>query len=225
MAELLARHDLAWLASDGAARAKVRRPIAIDEPEALRLLDGWIARDRPLIVTRQPEEAEARGFIALGLALPPRFDKHRLPFLVPAACVRETAPPPLLASVVSALPLAWRPLAAALLSHDDLGAAEVRVLGSAGMQAVTGEPCLDVESDLDLQVQPRSGRAALSAVAALAAIGKAIPRPRLDGEVLAPDGHAVAWRELAAASRQVLVKALRCVALQPAAAFLERFGP
>jgi phosphoribosyl-dephospho-CoA transferase len=87
---------------------------------------------------------------------------------------------------------------------------EAVVYGSFGWQQLTGLDYLREGSDIDLLLQVASPEQADAAVAALHASG--IESPRLDGELVFPDGSAVAWREWAiwraGLVEQVLVKRL-----------------
>lgn len=216
-----ARHNLAWLAPGAVTRAELHGRACIDPAAARVLLAGWIARGHPLIVTRQPLDAEHR--VALGLALPPSEGKWRLGFLVDRAAIAQISLPPTLMDARASLPAAWSRKVAALLASPAIRATQPRIYGSAAMQAISGEECLGDASDLDLSLAPRSWSAAQSALAALAEIDAAWTGPRLDGEIAAPDGGAVAWRELRAALAKVLVKRLSGVDLETTTTFISAF--
>jgi phosphoribosyl-dephospho-CoA transferase len=83
-----------------------------------------------------------------------------------------------------ALRSSWASLAAEL---------DVRIYGSFGWQRLTGLDYLHADSDLDLCVSVNDAAAADRAAAAMSRA--AFNRPRLDGELVFPDGRAVAWRE------------------------------
>lgn len=217
------RHDLAWLWPHTAGAARPAGGSCAPAHAARALLDDWIERGHPLIVTRQSPGSGAG--IALGLALPPAWGKARLAFLVPRECVRETMPPPTLASARERLPQAWRPKLRALLASSEVAAASPRVYGSAAIEALTGEPCLGLTSDLDLLLSPPTWAAAVAVAAAVAAIDEAIAEPRLDGEIWNPEGVAVAWRELAARPQRVLAKGHTDVELVSLASFGTSFAP
>ncbi|MDD5298704.1 MAG: malonate decarboxylase holo-[acyl-carrier-protein] synthase [Rhodocyclaceae bacterium] len=215
------RHDLVWLEPLAAGDARTVSLGCLPDAEARGLLADWLERGHPLIVSRQPEMAE--GLLALGLALPPSLGKHRLPFQVPVCHVRRSAAPPRLADLASALPESWLSLIGALLASPALAAVCPRVLGSAGMQAVTLEPCLGEASDLDLLLAAPDWPAAEAALLALEAITDASPLPRLDGELCSPDGFAAAWREVAASPARLLVKGLHSVTMEAMADYRGRF--
>lgn len=216
------RHDLAWLAPDAAAAARLAGPACQREGAALRLLEGWLERGYPLIVTRQP--AGPAATIRLGLALPPGEGKYRLAFDLPRAMLRAIAPPPLLAEASAALPMRWRSTLRAVLEAPEILACEPRLYGSAALQVLTGESCLGQASDLDLLLSPASWPAARRAATSLLELAVPPAGPRLDGEIASPAGLAVAWRELAAAPAQLLVKGAGSVELQRATQFAASFA-
>lgn len=220
------RHDLVWLAPAGARMAQPADACCAALPEAPRLLADWLAAGRPLIVTRQPAVADP-AHLRLGLALPPLLGKRRLAFDVPCTAIERHAVPPALdeATRLAALPPAWRDRARALASLPAIASAAPRLFGSAAIQLVTGLPCLGADSDLDLLLAPRDWPAAQAACRALGVLDASAQAPRVDGEIRNADGEAVAWRELASDSRQVLAKSLREVRLLPRTRFAARFPP
>lgn len=223
----LERHDLVWLAPAAVGTtvgaAQPASPCCAADSEARRLLAHWVGAGHPLIVARQ-DDTVAEGQIRLGLALPPALGKHRLAFLVARHdIVRSMPPPPLSVTALDALPAHWRPLLTTALALPELITAAPRFYGSAAMQFATGLSCLGADSDLDLLLTPPDWPAALAACRALVALDDPRCPPRLDGEIRNPAGDAVAWRELAAASRQVLVKSLDQVRLVGREAFADGF--
>ncbi|MFO1204909.1 MAG: malonate decarboxylase holo-[acyl-carrier-protein] synthase [Burkholderiales bacterium] len=217
----LARHDLAWLAPDAAAAARLAGTACICAARASALLDDWIRRGHPLIVTRQ--DPAAADDVLLGLALPPAQGRMRLAFRVPRHGLRETRRPPTLLEASPRLPAHWQEKAAALISAAEVAAACPRLYGSAAIEIVTGEPCIAPASDLDLLLAPSTWARAGSVAAALTALD-ACAGPRLDGEIVTPAGAAVAWRELAMRPRQILVKGQGHVGLMGTAAFARGFA-
>ena len=95
---------------------------------------------------------------------------------------------PKAAAITSLLPPPLRSAWAALAKTVD-----ARIYGSYGLQQLTGLSYLHAESDIDLCLSVDDAAAADLAAAALS--GAAFARPRLDGELVFPDGRAVAWRE------------------------------
>jgi phosphoribosyl-dephospho-CoA transferase len=215
------RHDLAWLAPGAAAVARFTGSSTTPEHTARALLDDWIGRGHPLIITRQPPDAEA---VALGLALPRSRGKARLAVLVPWCCVREARRPPELAAARERLPAAWQPKLRALLASREVVATAPRLYGSAAMEVVTGEPCLGPTSDLDLLLAPPTWAAALTVATTMATIDQSVAGPRLDGEIRNRDGVAIAWRELASRPLRVLTKSRTHVELVSTARFAAGFA-
>lgn len=217
-----ARHHLAWLTPGAGAAAQLAGPCCLSAAAARDLLEAWLRRGFPLIVTRQP--AGLAATIQLGLALPPAEGKYRLAFAVPRAMVRDIGPPPLLADAAAALPIPWRTTIAAVLATPDIAVCEPRLYGSAALQVLTGEACLGAASDLDLLLSPRSWPAAQRAAASLLELGASLDHPRLDGEIASPAGLAVAWRELAAAPARLLIKRINAVELLATTQFAVGFA-
>jgi phosphoribosyl-dephospho-CoA transferase len=89
-------------------------------------------------------------------------------------------------------PASWRATLAALQSLPGL-AAPARVFGSLLWQCVTGLAYLREQSDLDLTF-PCAGDP-LPVAEAIARFDRS-GHPRIDGELLLPDGAACHWREL-----------------------------
>ena len=174
----------------------------------------WAERGLPLVVTRQP--ALASDAIATGLPAPARWRRRRLPVAVAQRDVLFLDEFPMAGDVSRLLPRAstgaWRALLATLA---DVGCAP-RVYGGYGWQALTRLAYVHADSDLDLLLPVDAPSQADAVVDALAA--SAWNGPRLDGELLFPDGAAVAWREWAAwrdgRTAQVLVKRLHGAALE-----------
>lgn len=202
---LPARHDLVWLAPGW--RRALAAPV---EGTALSAIETWFRAGRPAVACRR--EGIAAGAVALGIALPPGAPVRRPALLVDGDAVARVAPPLALAEALASAPGPWRgPLA--MLEREAQGAGlMLRVYGSLAWEHLSGERYLTGDSDVDLLVAvqlPEELRRALRLLAARAA-----GPPRLDGEVLLPGGHGVAWRELATRSERVLVKSADAVALQ-----------
>ncbi|HWJ94675.1 MAG TPA: phosphoribosyl-dephospho-CoA transferase MdcG domain-containing protein, partial [Telluria sp.] len=80
-------------------------------------------------------------------------------------------------------------------------------------QVLTGLPYLTPESDADILFRPASRTALRSGVTAMVHAAERMP---LDGEIVFPDGSAVAWKEWRDAAQgagKVLVKSLGAVRL------------
>lgn len=192
----------------------LRSPLA--EAERAEVGD-WCAAGRPLVIARG-RPGDAAGELRLGLATP---DKRRIGLHVAVDAVAGRLAPLPLTEAVDLAPAAWRPMLADLVRRTrDLGAVAA-VYGSLAWQCRTGLRYVRPESDVDLLFAP-SGRWQLDRLLnLLAAAGGGTPR--LDGEILLPDGAAVAWRELAGRPAHLLVKGPAEVALRDLASVLRLF--
>jgi phosphoribosyl-dephospho-CoA transferase len=203
----LARHQLAWLAPDWPAQSLA--------PPAPPALAAWFGAGRPAMVRRRAAGEPGTG-IALGVALPPAQGGARLGLVVADAALRAREPPPLLAAALASAPRAWQ----AALRALDRGArklgVEPRVYGSLAWQHLTGQPYVEADSDVDLLLAAPDAARARAMLALLVCWERDTGR-RADGELLLPDGAAVAWRELLGAAPRVLVKSLDAVALRASA--------
>ena len=212
----LRRQQLLRLSGEGWARV-------LDAPwdaTARQCLALWAARGLPLVVTRQP--MPVAGTLATGLPAPARFRRLRLAVAVAPRHVMFLDEFPAAEAIARLLPRtcvgAWRALIGLLAAA---GCAP-RVYGGYGWQALTRLAYVHAASDIDLLL-PVASSVQADAVARVLATA-AWPGPRLDGELLFPDGAAVAWREWLAhregRAAQVLVKRLHGVALEaPCASF------
>lgn len=206
---MLRRHQLVRLNERGWATVRAG---AWDD-EARACLSFWAAERLPLVVTQQPARLPD-GHIALGLSAPLRWNRRRLAMQVPMSGILFFDEFPKAAAITALLPLslrgAWSVLSSTLTA---------RVYGSYGWQRLTGLDYLHADSDLDLCVSVDDAAAADLAAAALSqATQAAFTRPRLDGELVFPDGRAVAWREWQPWREQrvdrILVKRLQGVAME-----------
>ena len=206
----LRRQQLIRLSGDGWARV-------LDGPwdtTARSCLGLWAARGLPLVVTRQPPRQEGR--VATGLPAPARYRRRRLALSVEARDVMFFDEFPPADAATRLLPRGaaapWRALLAALAAAD----CAPRVYGGFGWQALTRMPYVHAGSDLDLLLPV--GCAAHADAVAQALASAVWDGPRLDGELLFPDGGAIAWREWhvhrQGRTAQVLVKRLHGVALE-----------
>ena len=206
----LHRQQLVRLSVDGWGRV-LQRPW---DAEARACLGLWAERGLPLVVTRQPPSQG--DLLATGLPAPARFGRRRLAVAVASNDVLFLDEFPSATAVAGLLPrtvaATWRALLAALAAND----CAARVYGGYGWQALTRMAYVHADSDIDLLL-PVTSHAHADAVAQVLAM-TAWDGPRLDGELLLPDGAAVAWREWnehrAGRVAQVLVKRLRGVALE-----------
>ena len=123
---------------------------------------------------------------------------------------------------MTAVPAAWQ-AAFASLSHDVAAAhLEFCVYGSLALQAITGLPYLTATSDIDVLFYPTTHVQLQEGLHLLAKYAQSLP---LDGEIVFPSGHAVAWKEWAEAVKspdkiKVMVKSMRTVSLLDVSALL-----
>ena len=203
-AEPFRRHDWVWLGPEPGL------------PDLAEIRDHWEA-GLPFIVGHNPPSME-RDRLHLGLALP---DKRRMGFSGAVSGIVRHRPPLSLEEVLPRVPQGWLPALEHLAILLKGAGLEVGVYGSAAWQALTGASYVRETSDLDLLLAPCTGDQLRAALAILGSMEGG--RPRLDGEIVLPDGRAVAWREAARASSTLLVKTRREVALVPRAAWLSAF--
>jgi phosphoribosyl-dephospho-CoA transferase len=195
-AEPFRRHDWVWLGSE--------TPLP-DLAEVRSHREAGL----PFIVGRHPALV-GKDSLSLGLALP---DKRRIGFSVEASGIHRHRAPLSLDEVLPRLPDPWLPMINQLAAHFRAAGMEAGVYGSAAWQAMTGVSYLRGDSDLDLLLTPATEEQLRLVLEILGSMEGA--RPRLDGEVVLPDGRAVAWREAASDSATLLVKTLADASLVP----------
>lgn len=209
---MFARHDLVWLTERGWERVRAGAP-----PDARAALDGWRDAGWPAVV-RRAETALAPGEVAIGFAMPPRAadgGKLRVACRVELSDVQRRTRALPLVGALDAVPAAWRDGLAALEREAAGAGLGLAVYGSVALAALTGQRYVRPESDIDLLLRPLGRAQLMAGLDLLAAHARQLP---LDGEVVFPDGRAVAWKELRAAfdsapGTRVLAKSLERVAL------------
>ena len=216
----LRRHGLVTITAAGWAQVRTRPW----DDEAAACLAHWAAHRLPLVVARQPPVpagAEAGDqTVSLGLPAPLRWSRRRIALQLPRNLLlhADAVAFPTMAAVVPLLALQAAPAWHALRHGLDRLGCSARVYGSHGWQALTGLPYLHPTSDLDLLLPVADADAADAVVRCLAQADADGAAPRLDGELVFPDGAAVSWREWrawrAGAAAGVLVKRLRSARLE-----------
>ena len=213
----LRRHDLVWLdpAIDAGGFA-----VAAEQAEHAR---SWVQQGRPLVVARQSGPAtKQEDQLNLGFTLPSAPVRTRVSLRGHRAAIIRHTRPLLLPDAIKHAPHSWRDGMSNLHELCTKAGAVARVYGSLSSQAYAGEIYVDAASDLDLLLEC-SAHTRLDEL--LAVLEKfPVQTLRIDGEILAPSGWAVAWRELASAMRsatpcKVLAKSDREARLIP----LEQF--
>jgi phosphoribosyl-dephospho-CoA transferase len=215
----LHRHQLVRLTDEG-WRSVLQQPW---DASARACLAYWSTHRLPLVVTQQPPSGSASDHhrtgatLALGLAAPLCWQRRRIALCVLQRHVAWFDEFPRAEEIAPLLPPptrpAWRALCASLAA---LGA-RARVYGSHGWQHASGLAYLRAGSDVDLWTAVADDDQADAVVALLQGFGDAHAR-RLDGELLFPDGRAVAWREWqpwrSGRTLAILCKTLQGAALQ-----------
>jgi phosphoribosyl-dephospho-CoA transferase len=188
--DLLQRNQLVWL-QKGAWKRILTAPW---DAQAFSILQHWAQADLPLVVARQRADV-VQDRICVGLPAPAKWERRRLALDVAGADVSKIGLFPLLAGVMpiaSSLPAVFKRF-------------PVRVYGSYAWQSMTGMDYVHAASDLDVLLQAKSMPQAIELATAL----KAWVAPcRVDGELVFPSGHAVAWRELLLAHEGAVSKVL-----------------
>jgi phosphoribosyl-dephospho-CoA transferase len=209
-----ARHD--WVHLGEGWEGHLCAPLSAENSQEV---ESWRRRGLPLVVARR-QPADSEDDLRLGLALP---DKRRVGVHVAAPAAVAYAGPPALAAALASAPAAWRPLLGAVARAVDALGVPCRVFGSLAWQHLSGLPYVRPGSDVDLLFAPRRWPAVEDLLAALERLGDP-GGPRLDGEIMLPDGGAVAWRELAARPSKLLVKGPMDVTLRDRAAVAALFS-
>jgi phosphoribosyl-dephospho-CoA transferase len=210
--QALQRNQLVWLHD-----AAWQRLLARDwDAQAQAILCHWQRHALPLVVCRQrppeplelpepAEPAEQTHRISLGLPAPVQWQRRKLALAAIPQDIERMGHFPLLSS--SALATSHAAQLQALLQHMQALQVPLRVYGSFGWQQLCGLPCVRDGSDLDLLAQVPDLATAGQVVWLLQ--GLTLPW-RVDGELLFPNGWALAWREYAqligGRVEQVLVK-------------------
>jgi len=205
----LRRHDLVWLSGRGWQHLLQ----ADHDAEVRECLECWFERRLPLVVSRQ---APAHAGLALGLAAPRRWQRRRIALHAGHDSVLYRACFPKPGEIRLRLPghlcANWRALCEELAAL----AADPRVHGSHGWQRITGLQYVTQRSDIDLHLQVSDAVAADEVVRCLGRFQWA--GPRIDAELLFPDGSGVAWREWSRWRRgeidRFLVKRMDGIALE-----------
>ncbi|WP_151633772.1 malonate decarboxylase holo-[acyl-carrier-protein] synthase [Noviherbaspirillum aerium] len=191
---MLARHSLVWLHPEGWQEAE---SAAADE--CIAAVRQWRQADWPLIA-RRPDADAGGEECCLGLALPPDREsaaRRRIGLRVARSAVRRVENPLPVAQVINSAPGAWQSSLSRLADQAASAGLSLRVYGSLALQALTGQAYLTPASDIDLLFAPENLRQLDEGMRLLGAASERLP---LDGELVFPDGQAVAWKEWANAA-------------------------
>ena len=177
------------------------------------MLTQWIEAKRPLIAARS-QPGDPAHTLRLGLALP---GKRRIGLAVAARALAEHGPPLPLRKALGAAPLNWREPLGELADQLEAAGEEACVYGSLAWQywsASSGAAYLTASSDVDLLFRPMSWGAVLKIVSVLERFERQHHAFRPDGEIVLPDGDAIAWREISNHPPKVLVKGMNSARLR-----------
>lgn len=166
--------------------------------QALGILRHWQQKELPLVVCRQrsTEQLPNEQRLSLGLPAPQQWQRRKLTLDVALQDIARVGGFPLVQQVVSEaalLPVDGAQLLGVASQVQALGVA-LRVYGSYGWQTLSGLPCVRAGSDLDLLACVPNLAVAAQVTQLLQTLQLAC---RVDGELLFPNGWAIAWREYA----------------------------
>ncbi|MGB8339406.1 MAG: malonate decarboxylase holo-[acyl-carrier-protein] synthase [Burkholderiales bacterium] len=182
----LARNDLVWTT----ALAWQQIEHQAWDGQAQEIISHWRANNLPLVVCRQRDEIFPDQ-ISVGLPAPTQWARRRLALTINTSSIAESGAFPTLTQIASTH--RNQPAEVDLDSAlSELGA-QAQVYGSYGWQVLTGLVYLHEDSDIDISVRVKNFDMAWQAVHQLATTQ--LPS-RIDGEIVFPDGKAIAWREL-----------------------------
>jgi phosphoribosyl-dephospho-CoA transferase len=216
---MCARHDLVAISDFGWERARNTAPAYCRD-----MVDMWRKSDWPAIVRRADADLMPDQ-LSVGIAMPPSpidGSKMRIGFRVAHSEVRKVLPPIHIMEVIDAAPEPWRPLLSALEREATVQGLALRVYGSLALQALTRQRYLTAASDIDVLLRPVTRAQLQRGLKLLNFYATSLP---LDGEIVFPQGQAVAWKELSAALRaasgtRVLVKEMHGVYLETTSALI-----
>ncbi len=200
--ESLRRHHWVWL--DETWFAGLQEPLSAAAGNAVAC---WVGRDRPFIVARRRPD-DRRDCFRLGLST---LGKERIALRVDRSAMIRWEPPPSVERCLTKAPAAWQPMLHAVMSATAETGTGAAVFGSLAWQYWSGEAFVRADSDIDLLLSPPHWPAVERLLARLSVHDGALPR--LDGELLLPDGTAFAWREWLGAASSILVKTERGAAV------------
>ena len=208
----LKRHELLWISPEAWAEALSHQPGLV----GISLVQSWVGRGWPVVVRRRLE-GEQTDRVPVAVPLPPSQGKRRLALsILWEGLVDRKAFLPL-QCVVAVAPATWQDSLAEILALGEQCAIEPAVFGGLLWQHLTGLDYLTSASDLDLLWPMPAGRVLRPLLEGLAVTER--PTPRLDGEIVLPDGIGINWRELwrslDVAESRVLAKSFDRVRLIP----------
>jgi len=160
------------------------------DAQAQTIFSHWRTHQLPLVVCRQRAETQP-NHVCMGLPSPQQWSRRRVALTVCLDHLTAHAGFPTLGQVVQTNH--WDSAVIELSDAIEKLGAKAHVYGSHGWQWLTGLTYLHEASDLDLSLSVNSWEMASHLVHCLA--NTAI-HCRVDGEIVFPQGQAIAWREL-----------------------------
>lgn len=205
--DTLTRNELVWLAPAAWTQIEAHPW----DQEAQVILAHWRAQHLPLVVCRQRPQTQSDQ-LCVGLPAPQQWSRRRLALTVRLDHLMAREEFPALLQVAQAYP--WGAAALELSAAFAALGVQTHVYGSHGWQWLTGLAYVHGASDLDLSMVVNSLGVASQVVKQLASTTLDC---RIDGEIVFPQGQAIAWRELEqllqGQTSQVLVKDRHAVRL------------
>jgi phosphoribosyl-dephospho-CoA transferase len=131
--------------------------------------------------------------------------------------IAEHRPPLPLQKALDVAPLNWRKPLGELAAELEKAGEGACVYGSLAWQywaTNSGTAYLTANSDVDLLFRPVSWGAVLKIISVLERFQRQHPAPRLDGEIVLPDGDAIVWQEISNHPAKVLAKGVNRVRLR-----------
>lgn len=160
------------------------------DAQAHTIFSHWRTHQLPLVVCRQSAET-LPDHVCMGLPSPQQWSRRRVALTVCLDHLTAHADFPTLAQVVQANH--WGSAVIELSDAITQLGAKAHVYGSHGWQWLTELTYLHETSDLDLSMTVNSWEMASQLVQRLA---NTSIHCRVDGEIVFPQGKAIAWREL-----------------------------
>ena len=193
--EHFARHDLVWLSHQAWASVFAQQLARVPEEMTgliVQSLHRWQQEEWPAVVRRRDADA-AEDEVCIGFALVPvNGRKPRVAARIKAQDILEHQPSLSLATVIPFVAPLWQPTLRTFNSEASVVGVRWRVYGSLVFQFLTGQTYVNEQSDIDVLFRPQTQEHLIQGLALLRQYQSQIP---LDGEVIFPQGQAVAWKE------------------------------
>lgn len=210
----LKRHDYLELAE--AAKERLAASVALDDPQAAEFAAAFFAAEGPVFGIVRRDCAAKTGEIPLGFVPNVLLHGNRLriaSFVRPQEVAARIEPCELLRRAIAPRNRCMR--AAAALAQVPLPrGARLGLLGSAGLEILTGRAYTNETSDLDCLIDGASADEIAAVYEALVEIG-ARCKLDIDLEAALPNGYGIKVKELLMQTQALLGKSLTDVRLLP----------